>query len=71
LSIDGNLQTIVRSGLCGAIRHISGDKPMYIVFYWDAYGDPHQTERMTKEQADIVVATMTIFDQDPYLVYVR
>jgi hypothetical protein len=44
---------------------------MYIIFYWDAYGDPHQTERMTKEQADIVVATMTLFGQDPYLVYVR
>jgi hypothetical protein len=48
-----------------------GDNTMYIIFYWDAYGDPHQTERMTKEQADIVVATMTLFGQDPYLVYVR
>lgn len=43
---------------------------MYIIFYWDAYGLPHQTKRMTKEQADIVVAAMS-GDQEPYLVYVR
>ncbi len=43
---------------------------MYIIFYWDAYGNPHQTERMTKEQADIVAAAMS-GDQEPYLVYVR
>jgi hypothetical protein len=43
---------------------------MYIIFYWDAYGNPHQTKRMTKEQADIVAAAMS-GDQEPYLVYVR
>ena len=43
---------------------------MYIISYWDAYGNPHQTERMTKEQAYKVAAAMTS-DQDPYIVFVR
>ena len=55
---------------CDQHHLTNGENIMYIIFYWDAYGNPHQTGRMTKEQADIVAAAMS-GDQDPYIVYVR
>ena len=30
----------------------------YIVMYWDAYGNPHHTEKMSEEEAKTTASTM-------------
>jgi hypothetical protein len=42
----------------------------YIVIFWDAHGNPHQTERMTKTVAETFARSM-FPEQEAQIVYVR
>lgn len=43
---------------------------MYYVIWWDAYGDPHQSELMSRETAMVFARNMHP-SQEAMLVYVR